>query len=81
MECHPLVFRTRNRHKKNIAEQIELALADMVRDRYRAQEAYKREYDKYPTVAHYSEMWKDAILGLSKKNPICIHRVSMITGN
>jgi hypothetical protein len=67
MERHPLVFRNRNLHKKNISEQLKLAIVDMVRDRYLTNEAYKRGYDKYPTVVHYTEMWQDAILGLWQK--------------
>ncbi len=64
MERHPLVFRSRNLNQENIAKQVKLAIADMVRDRYLADEAYKRGYDKFPNVVHYTEMWEDAILSL-----------------
>jgi hypothetical protein len=67
MERHPLVFRYRNLHKKNISEQLKLAIVDMVRDRYLTNEAYGRGYNKYPTVVHYTEMWQDAILSLWQK--------------
>jgi hypothetical protein len=68
MERHPLVFRNRNLNKKNFSEQLKLAIVDMVRDRYLANEAYKRGYDKYPTVAHYTEMWQDAVVSLWQKD-------------
>lgn len=67
MERHPLVFRNKNLHKKDFSEQLKLAIVDMVRDRYLTNEAYKRGYDKYSTVAHYTEMWQDAILSLWQK--------------
>jgi hypothetical protein len=68
MECHPLVFRNKNLHKSNLLKQLKLAIVDMVRDRYLTQEAYTRGFDRYPMVAHYTEMWHDAILGLWKRN-------------
>jgi hypothetical protein len=68
IECHPLVFRIKNLHKKNFAKQVKLALADMVRDRYLAQEAYSRGFDRYPMVVHYTEMWQDATLSLWQKD-------------
>ncbi len=68
MERHPLVFRTRNLNAKNIAEHLKLAIIDMVRDRYLAEESYKRGYDKFPNVVHYTEMWEDAIVSLWQKS-------------
>ena len=68
IERHPLVFRIKILHKKNFAKQVKLALADMVRDRYLAQEAYSRGFDRYPMVAHYTEMWHDATLSLWQKD-------------
>lgn len=67
MECHPLVFRDKNLHKSNFLKQLKLAIVDMIRDRYLAQEAYNRGFDRYPMVVHYTEMWQDAILSLWKK--------------
>ena len=68
MERHPLVFRNKNLNKKNFANQLKLALVDMVRDRYLTQEAYSRGFDRYPMVVHYTEMWQDAILSLWQKD-------------
>ena len=70
MERHPLVFRNKNLHKKNFGRQVKLALVDMVRDRYLAQEAYRRGFDRYPMVVHYTEMWQDAMLSLWQKDAI-----------
>ena len=64
MERHPLVFRNKNLNKNNFPKQLELALVDMVRDRYLTQEAYDRGFDRYPTIVHYSGMWQDAILSI-----------------
>jgi hypothetical protein len=64
MERHPLVFREHTLLKSNIAKQLELAIVDMVRDRYLSNEAYKRGYDSYGMVTHNTEMWEDAMLSL-----------------
>jgi len=71
MERHPLVFRNKNLHKKNFAKQLKLALVDMVRDRYLAQEAYSRGFDRYPMVTHYTDMWQDATLSFWQKD-VCL---------
>jgi hypothetical protein len=68
MERHPLVFRSKNLHKKNFSKQLKLALVDMVRDRYLTQEAYSRGFDRYPMVVHYTDMWQDATLSLWQKD-------------
>jgi hypothetical protein len=64
MERHPLVFRNENLHKNSFPKQLELAIVDIVRDRYLTQEAYHRGFDRYPTVVHYTDMWQDAVLSL-----------------
>jgi len=64
IEIHPLVFREGGLRKSNIARQLELAIVDMVRDRYLSNEAYKRGFDSYGLVTHNTEIWKDAMLGL-----------------
>ena len=64
MEKHPLVFREGTLRKSTIARQLELAIVDMVRDRYLSNEAYKRGYDSYGIVTHNVEMWEDAMLSL-----------------
>ena len=64
IEKHPLVFREGALRKSNIAEQLELAIVDMVRDRYLSNESYKRGYDSYGMVTHTTEMWEDAMLSL-----------------
>jgi hypothetical protein len=64
IEKHPLVFREGTLRKSTIAKQLELAIVDMVRDRYLSNEAYKRGYDSYGMVTHNIEMWEDAMLSL-----------------
>lgn len=67
VEIHPLVFRKKQLGKGEFAEQMKLAIVDMVRDRYIADAAYKKGYDKVQYVKRNSEMWQDAMVGLYQK--------------
>ena len=66
-ERHPLVFRKKKMGKSEFAEQLKLAIVDMVRDRYLTEEAYKRGYDSREAVKRNVEMWEDANLALFQK--------------
>jgi len=66
-ERHPLVFRKKKMGKSEFAEQLKLAIVDMVRDRYLTDEAYKRGFDKREAVKRNVEMWEDANLALFQK--------------
>jgi len=59
LAVHPLVFRERKFSKRNFPKQFKLALIDMIRDKFLAQEAYKKGYDKVEPVARNIEMWTD----------------------
>lgn len=67
LEKHPLVFRKKKMAKKELGEQFKFAIADMIRDKYLTQEAYKRGYDKVNVVKRNVEMWKDAYLANYQK--------------
>lgn len=68
VKIHPLVFRERRISKGEFAEQFKLAVVDMVRDRYLAENAYKKGYDRVETVQRNVEMWKDNLLFLYQLN-------------
>ena len=61
LEKHPLVFRKRRMSPAEFPLQLKLAIADLVRDRYITEYAYKKGYDKIPVVQRNYNMWKDAI--------------------
>lgn len=64
MKIHPLVFRKRRIAKNDFAEQFKLAVVDMVRDRYLADAAYQKGYDRVEAVQRNVAMWKDNLLFL-----------------
>ncbi len=68
MDAHPLVFRTRHIKKGEFAAQLRLAIADLVRDKYITEEAYRRGYDKALPVQRNVQMWQDHILALYQRN-------------
>ncbi|MDZ7269586.1 MAG: hypothetical protein ONB48_20055 [candidate division KSB1 bacterium] len=68
IKLHPLVFRKTSFPAGEFAEQLRLAIVDMVRDRYLTQEAYKKGYDRVPEVQRYTGMWKDNLLFLHQQN-------------
>jgi hypothetical protein len=68
VKIHPLVFRQKRISKGDFAEQFKLAVVDMVRDRYLAEAAYKKGYDRAEAVQRNVEMWKDNLLFLYQLN-------------
>ncbi|HPG41746.1 MAG TPA: hypothetical protein PLP19_20855 [bacterium] len=56
---HPLVYRKQKFAKNQFPEQFKLAVVDLIRDKYLAEEAYKRGYDKAEPVQRTIEMWVD----------------------
>jgi len=61
---HPLVFRDRQMPSTEFAAQFRLAVADLVRDYYVSQEAYRNGYEEVNLVKRDEAMWKDAYLAL-----------------
>lgn len=68
LEIHPLVYRNKKMSKSEFANQFRLAIADMIRDKYLAEEAYKKGYDRVRLVRRNVEMWQDATVALFHKN-------------
>ena len=67
---HPLVFRTKYLNRDNFAEQLKLAIVDMMRDHYLTQEAYKKSLDESEEINKTVTLWKDAFLADYQKNSI-----------
>ena len=59
---HPLVFRKRTMGHSEFAKQMKLAIADMIRDEYVTQEAYKMKLDQVPSVRQNVNQFKDHYL-------------------
>jgi hypothetical protein len=57
--AHPLIFRENRFGKSEFAEQLKLAIADLIRDKYITKEAYKRGYDSVPKVQRDVSIWRD----------------------
>jgi len=61
---HPIVFRERKMPSNEFPEQFRLAVADLVRDHFVTEEAYRRGYDKVNVVQRNANMWRDRFLAL-----------------
>ena len=60
IDSHPLVFRKRIMKNEEFEQQLQWAIADLVRDEYLTKEAYKAGYDKINVIKRNVEMWKDS---------------------
>ncbi|MCD6116673.1 hypothetical protein J7K93_06645 [bacterium] len=65
---HPLVFRKYNIPKSEFAEQLKFAIADLIRDQFITQEAYKHGYENVNAVKRNVSMWRDNLLAIYKRN-------------
>jgi hypothetical protein len=67
IDRHPLVFRERKMSSLDFPAQFRLAVADLVRDHYVTQEAYKKGYDQVNVVERNMNMWKDSYLAIYQR--------------
>ncbi len=67
LKKHPLVFRKKELIKKNFAEQMKLAIVDLIRDKYITQDAYKSGFDDHPLVLRNVSLWQDNLLAIFQK--------------
>ena len=65
---HPLVFRKMNMTPKEFPKQFRFAIADMLRDHFVTEEAYKKGYDKVAVVQRNVNMWRDYYVGYNQKH-------------
>lgn len=70
MESHPLAFREHKIKTKDFPQELQLAIIDMVRDKFLTQEAYKEGYDKAAFSKREYAMWKDNINFLNERTRI-----------
>ena len=59
---HPLVFGSKNVGGKKFAEQLKMAIVDLIHDKYLTEEAYKRKLDEVFITNRITNMWSDALL-------------------
>jgi len=63
LASHPLVYRDKNfQTRRAYMQQFRYAVADLIRDHYLNQKAYRQRLDKLPEVKRKVRMWKDATL-------------------
>ncbi len=67
---HPLVYRTQEITSENFQQQFTYAVADLIRDRFLAREAYRRSLDKDKKVLRAVAMWQDAYMALGFRNEL-----------
>ncbi len=60
LATHPLVFRKKSFPNQEFGHQLQLAIIDLITDRYLTQIAYDESYDKINVVQRNYEMWKDS---------------------
>ncbi|MCB0283144.1 MAG: hypothetical protein H6627_04615 [Calditrichae bacterium] len=65
---HPLVYRDRRMPARSFAKELRLAIADLIRDKYVTEEAYKKGYDKVNIVQRNERMWKDALVSVYERD-------------
>lgn len=65
---HPLNFRKKKMRKNEFAEQLKLAVVDIIRDKYITQQAYREGFDAHPYVQSREAMWRDAYLASAARN-------------
>ncbi|MBN2282121.1 MAG: hypothetical protein JXQ65_16175 [Candidatus Marinimicrobia bacterium] len=62
LKSHPLVFRKTKITGREFPAQFRFAVADLIRDKYITEDAYRKGYDQLKTVNDYTNMWKDNLL-------------------
>ncbi|MCF7807483.1 MAG: hypothetical protein K9M49_05280 [Candidatus Marinimicrobia bacterium] len=74
---HPLVFRKRKMNTSEFAEQFKYAIADLVRDYYITEQAYRLNYDQVPNVHQYTETFEDHYLSRQARKEYLRSRVKV----
>lgn len=64
LRIHPLVFRKKQFPKNEFAEQLQLAIIDLVSDRHLADYGYAQKYDRVPAVERTVALWRDNLSAL-----------------
>ncbi len=62
---HPLVFREKEiDNREELLAQFKLAIADLIKDHYITQKAYKKSIDKSDKVKRHVQKWQDALVAV-----------------
>lgn len=64
LQSHPLVFRMQEISPEDFPRQLQLAVADLVRDHFITADAYQKGLDKVPDIQGYEKMWSDNLMAL-----------------
>jgi hypothetical protein len=65
---HPLVFRKTGIKTSEFAEQLRLAIADLIQDEVMTQAAYTKGYDSVNHVQRNADMWRDSMLAMYERS-------------
>jgi len=74
LQRHPLVFRKRNMGRSEFAEQLKLAIADMIRDLEVTRVARERGLDQVPAVKQYRNQFRDYYLAREYRDQLLDRR-------
>ena len=67
LKRHPFVFRKKSIPNKEFGFQLQLAIIDLVRDKYLTEVAYKKNIDSNPNIVRNTEMWEDNLKAINFK--------------
>ncbi len=70
LQSHPLVFRSQKFSKGDFAYQFQMAIIDMVRDKYVTDEAYKMNLDQDVRIINKTQMWEDNLVSLYEREKL-----------
>jgi hypothetical protein len=70
IDRHPLVFRERKMPSHEFPAQFRLAVADLVRDHFVTQAAYKAGYDQVNIVQRNVAMWHDSYVAIYERQKV-----------
>ncbi len=68
LDSHPLVFRKKSISSQDFPRQFRYAVADLIRDKFITEDAYKNKYDQTEMVQKYTQMWQDNLIAEHYKN-------------
>ena len=70
MQRRPLLFRRKHFPAKEFAQELALAIVDLVRDEYLTAEAYRMGYDQSPEVGRTEQLWQDYFVAVLQREKL-----------
>ena len=74
IRTHPLIFRKHQIDGIEFTEQLKFALADLLRDHFLTQEAYRRKLDQTFAIQSHEAQWRDHYVALEDRTRILQER-------